>query len=850
MKFIEYFLLLLLTFTSFTSAQAQSYSPQQIILAERFDSLANNAPKESAYIQTSKDIYETGEDIWFKVYLLNSHNLTPSFLSKTLYIQLVNEKTKKIIWQEKYGINDGFSDGRVLLKEDMDEGNYIIEAFTTNSFFADSLEFTAVRKVNVVKDITHLRYLRANFEERKYGPTDSIKIKLIPVFQKDTSKLDIAINLNQGNELQKLLQTKMILNEDKELSLKPQSLKKGSSLVISSKYKDHSEELILPIPCSANPVQFNVFPEGGSLVSGIKSRVAFKAVNINGEPVDVKGALFINDSLKLEFSSVHDGMGSFYITPVKDAKYYIRLKEPITDSIYSFPEIEPEGMTMRLISRDKDYLNFLISKNTNSQSGNIYLLVQVRGIIYGLTEAKLDEDLKIKVPLAEIPQGIAEVTLFNDKMIPVAERLLYVNPEKKLKIRAVLADSIYMTRGKVNLKIITSDENNNPIKANLGLTVFDKLYENQSDSINILTHMYLSTQLKGRIYNPGYYFNEKNVNRESALDLLLLTQGWRKYIWNEANLNKSSSNKEIISDGISGNVYLSYSLKKDKTPKSQVFIMAFSSEKDSIKKVITVDTKGLFLIDPNLLKIWEGNYIYLKPIVSSKTTVKLNLINPFDSINYALNSKSISTPICFYSGNRKISEPEISKTSAVLIQGVIIKGSGRGKIHGKYFGQMDSIAKLNLHINSDYVCRYNFLNCPLHPHEADNRTPVEGETVYVYEGITLKSIVYHQKLPFNFTEEELLRLNNLFRIRAYNGKHEFYQPNYDKDYVPVSVPDYRNTLIWAPSIVTNDQGEATVSFYCSDFNTEFVGRIEGVGGDGLLCTDFFKFKVRRLKLNP
>ena len=111
--------------------------------------------------------------------------------------------------------------------------------------------------------------------------------------------------------------------------------------------------------------------------------------------------------------------------------------------------------------------------------------------------------------------------------------------------------------------------------------------------------------------------------------------------------------------------------------------------------------------------------------------------------------------------------------------------------------------------------------------------------------------IYHHVPPkLKLTEEELLKLLNLFRIRAYYGKHEFYQPNYDKEYVPISVPDYRNTLMWAPSIITNDKGEATVIFYCSDFNAEFVGKIEGVGGDGLLCTDFFKFTVRKLKLNP
>jgi hypothetical protein len=847
MKIIEHTLLLFAAFTLFTTVEAQTYSPQQIQLAERLDSLANNAAHEIAYIQTSKDIYETGEDLWFKVYLLNSRTLSPSELSKTLYLQLVKEDTKEAVWQEKYEIEDGFSDGRILLKEDMDEGTYLIEVFTANSFFTDSSEFTAIRKVKVIKDITHLRQIKAELDKQYYVSTDSIKVRLLPVFQKDTSKIDITATLKQDGNVQGEFQTTMKLNEEKELSFNPQSPGKGTQVVINSKYKDHSEEIILPVPCRKNTIQFNVFPEGGTIISGIKSRVAFKAVNISGEPVNVTGTLYKNDSIELGFNSSHNGMGSFDFMPVKNAKYYIRLKESLSDSTYSFPQIEPEGLTLRLLSRDKDYLYFLISKNLEDQFENIYLMVQIRGLIYGLTEAKLYKDLKIKVPLADMPQGIAEVTLFNDKMMPVAERLVYANPQKRIKIQTILPDSIFLTRGKVNLKIITRDENNKPIKANLGLTVFDNLYKNQSDSINILTHMYLSTQLKGRIYNPGYYFNEKSVNRESALDLLLLTQGWRKYIWNEANLNKSYGNNEVISDGIKGSATLAFGRKR--VPKGEVNIMAFSPEKDSVKKVITVDSVGSFDVNHYFFKNFKEQYIYLKPIASSNATIKLEFINPFDSINHTLISKRISIPLYSPFREMKISEPNVTKGSAILIKDVVIHGTKTGVIRGKFLGTLDSIANLTFDVNTDFVGICGRLNCPKCRKNGDTHPAAEGESVY--DPKSGGHIAYHHvPSKLNLTEEELLKLNNLYRIRAYYGKHEFYQPNYDKEYVPTSVPDYRNTLMWAPSIITNDRGEATVSFYCSDFNTEFVGRIEGVGGVNLLGTGYFKFTVRKLKFNP
>src|ERR1035437_10184652 len=109
MKIVERFLLSLVTYSLFITIQAQIYSPQQVQLADRIESVAVNSPPEIAYIQTSKDIYETGEDLWFKIYLLDAQSLVPSLRSKTLYLQLLNENDKGPIWQEKYEIINGFS---------------------------------------------------------------------------------------------------------------------------------------------------------------------------------------------------------------------------------------------------------------------------------------------------------------------------------------------------------------------------------------------------------------------------------------------------------------------------------------------------------------------------------------------------------------------------------------------------------------------------------------------------------------------------------------------------------------------------------------------------------------------
>jgi hypothetical protein len=534
------FLLMFVTIVAFLPINAQSYSPQQIELAERLHSLAKNAPPELAYIQTSKDIYETGEDLWFKVYLLDAQYLIPSLLSKTLYLQLLNESTKKSVWQEKYEIENGFANGQVYLDNTLPEGNYILAAYTPNSFFGDTTEFYAVRRIKVVNDITSWK-----------------------------------------------------------------------------------ETIVIPSPGKTKSIQFTTFPEGGNLVSGIQSKLAFKAVNINGEPVDIKGTLFEDTIPIVEFKSIYAGMGSFIFTPDNSKKYIIRLSAPAIDSTFTLPEIYSSGMTMQLIRRDKESLSFKVSQRPERNEDDIYLRVQCRGEVYGITTARLSKDLLIKVPLSGLPQGIAEITLFNSSLEPIAERLIYVNMDRKLNITTELSKEIYPTRGKSTLKITVKDEKGKPVMANLGVSVFDKLYQNPRDSNNILVHYYLSTQLKGKIYNPSFYFSNSSAGRYEALDLLMLTQGWRKYLWNETNLKKFNKEpQKVIFDGIGGETYIPD--RKKKILKEQIFVMAFSPNKDRTTVLIPTDSVGNFIVTPDHLKKFENENFYLNQLGSLNLDPLLN----------------------------------------------------------------------------------------------------------------------------------------------------------------------------------------------------------------------------------
>ncbi len=777
----KHFLLLILILVLHFPLQAQTYSSKQIELAERLDSLATNAPPESAYIQTSKDIYETGEDLWFKVYLLNSQTLIPSLLSNTLYLQLVKEDNKKIVWQEKYEIQNGFADGRVYLESALPEGDYLLEAFTPHSIFNDITEFSAVRKIRIKTDITQ-------------------------------------------------------------------------------------ESKVISIPEMIKTVQFTTFPEGGNLVSGIYSKLAFKAVKISGLPCDITGTLYEDSTPLLTFKSFHAGMGSLNFKPSLGKKYTIRLFNPSIDSIFYLPEIYPNGISMRLIARDNESLSFKVTQSPGPNTDSIYLRIQCRGIVYGMTSAKLTNVLIIKVPLAGLPQGIAEVTMFNSNLIPVAERLIYINKDQKLNITTHLSKEIYPTRGKATLMISVKDEYGQPIKANLGVSIFDKLYQNSNDANNILTHYYLSSQLKGKIYNPSFYFNGNSKDSDVALDLLMLTQGWRKYVWNEPTLEKlRDTGGKIIFDGIKGEIY--YPNMKKKILKEHLFVMAFSPNKDSIKVVIPADSAGNFYVSADRLKEWENDYVYLKPfgpyeskrqkkswdpLATPEFNFHIKFKNPFETINRLLKNTEITYPLPeMINENNNTTNLYKIESDVIQIKEVTIRGQKAKTVRGKYLGFLDNIEMDKA--DDDYVCRYGILNCPNHDHsDQGSSKPIQGhQYMVIYDnntpGVHTRIITYWRP---HYSENELLKINNLSRIKAYYGNREFYKPNYDQKTEEAIIPDFRNTLLWEPSVITDENGEATLSFFCSDINTDFIGRIEGVDGNGLLGSQYFKFTVRKMRLKP
>ena len=822
------------------------------------DSLETSLARKNSviYLQTSKDIFETGEDLWFKAYFADAQTLKPFALDTTLYIQLTPVDKSGEVIQEKFVIMDGFSEGRLYLPDTLEEGDYYLKAFSTSSFFNGQNDFKNLRRINIRKSIIPQIKIEAQFDRNVYvdGQQISLTLKLSSSSGALLPLTDINAVLNNDGQLLETLKLQTDYAGRAIITFKAGIPAAGSQVMIEvfNQKEGKSAARVMPVPYSKNKVHFYVFPEGGYLVAGLPNILAFKAVDVKGIPLEVSGTLLEDNKALSRFKSLHDGMGKIELRPIAGKQYRLRLDPPYSDSIYHVGEILPRGIVLHYKGPSTKDLVFKLYKSSANIPGTIYLRAQIRGKVFSMARAFLKDSLTIGLPAKEFPQGVAEVTLFGEDMMPLAERLVYVNTKSKLYITSQVLKPVLGLREKGSIKIKVTDELNNPVVAHFGVSIFDRLYRDPSNCKNILTHFYLDNQLKGDIYNPAYYFDDENSQSVAALDVLMLTQGWRRYIWNHMT-PKMPDRATILSNSIHGNVTV---VKQKKGTSGQFPVQLFAPDNKGYGRFTLLDSLGSVTIAPYDLASANNGYLYLKAMVAEEIKTDIKIVDPFELINNEIQVKKISYPIPEIVNINRTDE-EIPVTSlwgrGITLKEVTIKEKGNQQFRDKYLGYLDSLTKADL--IKDYVGTCGWLNCPA---ESGGPKPIEGKQYstliepkrsqvishpYAFGSGDFKQVVYHYP---QFTEEELLKKQNMARLRGYSLPREFFHPDYENNISRLDpLPDFRNTLYWKSDLITDKKGEAVIDFYSSDLVSGFVCRIEGLSAEGLLGKKDIEFTVQK-----
>ena len=324
----------------------------------------------------------------------------------------------------------------------------------------------------------------------------------------------------------------MVLPKDKKSQMSTLSLVTGlkKDVVVSE----------FPVSLAPPRSYADFFPEGGYQVQGISSRVGFKIVDENGRGVRAVGDVLDEQSKSVaKFYTYYEGMGAFEFTPQAGRKYRSRVITAGADTIIQdFPEAIKVGSVLEVQTASvADSIIMVIRRSPNSMSEPLGILVQngnrpVSQMLLSGGQAVTRFSLHRKV----FPSGVSQITLFNSRGVPLSERLVFVNNYKGLRINVTPEKEKFQAREKVALNLTAADASGRPVQGEFSVSVMDldQVPDSTLRENNILTHMLLSSEIKGYVLQPGYYFRDTTMRRRLALEYLLMTQGWRRYRWESA----------------------------------------------------------------------------------------------------------------------------------------------------------------------------------------------------------------------------------------------------------------------------------------------------------------------------
>lgn len=286
-------------------------------------------------------------------------------------------------------------------------------------------------------------------------------------------------------------------------------------------------------------VQF--FPEGGNLVSGISGRVAFKAINRLGNGVNVKGEIFDETNKKAgSFQSKHLGMGSFVFTPETGRKYHARITfDDASTKKIDLPAVEQKGFVLMANTIAGDQLRLSIQTNAinpmDEKSNEFFIVGQAGGEIKYISKAIYKgKPVNVVIPKKLFPAGISQITIFDYHTNPVCERLVFIFP-KETENRTRMEVAKTNEGNDLIFKIQLRDKLGQTSAGNLSLSLNENVEINdfQTWKENIISNLLLTSDLKGKVENATQYFEEANPQSPVDLDLVMMINGWRRFIWKD-----------------------------------------------------------------------------------------------------------------------------------------------------------------------------------------------------------------------------------------------------------------------------------------------------------------------------
>jgi hypothetical protein len=633
------------------------------------------------------------------------------------------------------------------------------------------------------------------------------------------------------------------------------------------------------------------FPEGGNLLEGVACKVAFKAIKSDGLAEDISGSVRDNEGTVVipAFRSLHKGMGHFILTPEAGKTYYATVENE-GHSVKQFPlPAALNGAYALSAEWDGDKARISVKRSADAPGGDaLFLIVHARGIA-GYAAAWNPSAPHLHLKKEDFPSGILQVLLLDKDGRPLSERLLFCLNDDQARLAVKTNREHFKPREHVTIDIKLTDKNSRPLAGNFSVSVTDNARTAIDTTSNILTYLLLTSDLKGYIENPAFYFEAENPLSASALDNLMLTQGWRRYNIPEVMKGNWEQSRGFIESGqeISGTVKGLF--RGRGIANSKVRILSLENR---YADETTTDEKGNFsftgLDFPNKtnfivqafsskgsdrvsLHIREDEFPAAAQVVIPASPVTqpeapetatgtggeyirgMKVIQLQEvEIKARPKPKPEEAPDNFYSrmadasfDSKKIEELNATCIHELLrrVPGVIIQDDkaiirGASSIYGKSYAAIaiDGVIVESFAGENDYDKYADF--------DLDQIQMMDIERIDVFK--TGSSIFWGSRggngvISFitkrgNFNPSQVDRTRyNTKRISplGYTVPDEFYSPKYETDAQKSNgIPDERTTLFWSPNSYTDEAGSASFGFYTSDHLSGYSVVIQGITPTG------------------
>ena len=899
------FAFFILCFTISISASAQQDTAILSNILNKSKIIADRYPAEKVYLHFDKPYYSVADTMYFKAYLTFEQNV-PSPLSKVVYVDLINSQDS-IVKTLKLPVTNSVAYGSLDLDMiNFKQGNYHVRAYTVWMFNAGP-EYFFTKSIPIgeaidKKLITHISYTTAQ--------TDKNQVIDARIQFKNLDKIPQAgktVNWSVTSNYEVVSRGKGVTDANGvlKLSISPRGkefISTGNLVTEINMVPQEppvSTSFVLKPVTGNNDVQF--FPEGGELVKGVPTQIAFKAINPKGLGIDLTGTLTDNEGNQITtFASSHLGMGSFYLNAegAKTYKANITFKDGSKKS-FDLPKAVEAGISVQVNTASPDIVNFKIVANDSyfqqNQGKSISIVAQNGGRVYYAAQSKLQTQVTAaKIPTSKFPSGIIQMTLFGSDGQPISERMFFVLHKNAMNLTLKSDLPAYKPRQKVRMTISAKDSTTHLVgDFSLSVTDLQKVPVDENTETTILSSLLLTSDLKGFVERPNYYFVKTDEKKRQELDVLMLTQGYRRFSYKEILANRFPVTTFMPEQGITFTGTL-----RDRTgmPLKKAGLRLTSPGRTLSSQALT-SNMGVFTF-PNLV-FEDGAELVINANYGAGNNNMIMLDAPFvpditKNPAEATEVANIDSTLSSYLDNSKKQYSNLRTLKEVKITGATVKKPSHTDyialtglsmmpdhmIAGERFADCNDLMMclktmavgMTFDVDKFYVSRsYNqgdrtpvqiFINGnAVDAISVSSVMPKDVESVEIFTqdqlGIVFKQYQCNGVIVINTKKVEksnmsladlkkLMPQNNILKFtpKGYTRAKDFYSPKYVTQTSSYTGNDLRTTIYWNPKVITNATGDTAVEFYNADGRGTYRAVIEGVDVNGNVGRFVYRYIVK------